>query len=77
MVTRRGASIAFQKTCSTPFTVVFYASVSGGGESREGMINKQADSQSSGWNTGLTHDDFGLNNIFTELRTSNNNNNRT
>ncbi len=54
--------------------MVFYASVSGGGESREGMINKQADSQSSGWNTGLTHDDFGLNNIFTELRTSDNNN---
>ena len=54
--------------------MVFYASVSGGGESREGMINKQADSQSSGWNTGLTHDDFGLNNIFPELRTSDNNN---
>jgi hypothetical protein len=61
-----------QGTGATPFTVVFYASVSGRGESKVGMINKQTDSQNSGWNTGLVHDDFGLNNVTTELRTNDN-----
>ena len=54
------------------FTVVFYASVNGN-QSRPGMINKQGNSTDFGWNAGLAQDEFGLNNVFTEQRTDDNN----
>ena len=62
-----------QGTGPTPFTVVYYASVNGN-QSRAGMINKLATAGSAGWHAGLTQDEFGLNNVQGELRTSDNNN---
>jgi hypothetical protein len=62
-----------QGSGATPFTLVFYASITGN-EGREGMINKQATSQAFGWNAGLSQDEFGLNNVHGELRTDDNNN---
>jgi hypothetical protein len=62
-----------QGSGATPFIVVFYAGVKGN-MSLAGMINKQADSLDFGWNTGLSQDGFGLNNVHNELRTDDNNN---
>jgi hypothetical protein len=60
-----------QGSGATPFSVVFYASVHGG-VSREGMVNKQAGGLDFGWNTGLSRDGFGLDSIFSELRSDDN-----
>jgi hypothetical protein len=60
-----------QGSGATPFTVVFYASITGN-EGRAGMVNKQATSQGFGWNAGLSQDEFGLNNVHGELRTDDN-----
>ena len=57
-----------------PYTVVIYAGIEGN-QGREGMINKldSAGGNSTGWHTGLSQDEFGLNNVFTEQRVQNGN----
>ena len=52
-----------------PYTVVFYASINGNRGSA-GMINKldSVGGTATGWHTGLSQDEFGLNNVFTEQR---------
>ena len=40
------------------------------------MVNKVATSLSAGWHAGLSQDEFGLNNVFSEQRTSDNNDRR-
>jgi hypothetical protein len=62
-----------QGSGATPFTVVFYAGINGN-QGKAGMINKAVDSPNVGWHTGLSQDKFALNNIHSELRTSDNNN---
>lgn len=57
------------------YTVVFYASI-GGNQGNAGMVNKldsSATGNSKGWHAGLSQDEFGLNNVYTEQRVANGN----
>ena len=55
-----------------PYTVVFYASINGN-QGSAGMINKLATNIDAGWHAGLTQDEGGMNNAWSEQRTNDNN----
>ena len=61
-------------TGADPYTVVFYASIVGN-QGKAGMLNKldTAGANATGWHVGLSQDEFGLNNVFTEQRVQNGN----